>query len=79
MWAEFTGFDAPTAYTFEELRVNLLDQAEGKRQVLESIQAEIESGDVVDDFIDVGRKPFGCGISLIFEQVSERCLCPLDL
>jgi len=72
-----SGLGPPTAA--EQFPVDLSDQSQRERKIVEALEAVVHRGDVIHDVAHVAGGPPGVRFELHLEKVFERALSALDL
>ena len=76
---QFSGREPSAPGAVHQFAVNLPDEAQGNRDLGETLQSMVHCANIVDDFGHVGGRVRIVQSCLGGEEVLQRALCPLDL
>ena len=76
---QFSGREPSAPGAVHQFAVNLPDEAQGNRDLGETLQSMVHCANIVDDFGHVGGRVRIVQSRLSGEEVLQRALCPLDL
>ena len=69
----------PPSDALQQYAMNLLDEAQAKRQLLQASQPVVHGRNVVDDLRHVSGIPLSFGVNLKLEDILQSALCAFEL